>query len=104
MPGAARIEALLLERFDRRSRFPWVAAIGLALAGCLAVTGFFQDVRGRQSTTVQSVFLAIPYTIGPAPYERTTVVRMDIPVSALVAAGFRVYTADTSASIAADVL
>ena len=31
MPGAARIEAQLLERFDRRARFPWIAAIGLAL-------------------------------------------------------------------------
>jgi hypothetical protein len=101
MPRAQQIEALLLERFERRRR-PWLAIFALVGAACLAIAGFVRDFRPQ--ARADAPFFAIPYTIGPAPYERTTVVRMEVPVSALVAAGFNVYAADTSATVQADVL
>jgi hypothetical protein len=38
---------------------------------------------------MQEVFLRIPYVVPPAPYERTEVLRMDVPVAALIAAGIK---------------
>ena len=49
-------------------------------------------------------FVAIPYVAPLAPYERTSVVRMNIPVAALVAAGFTVHGADPGATLTADVI
>jgi hypothetical protein len=49
-------------------------------------------------------FVPIPYTIPLTPEERATVVRMEIPVSALIAAGFRVPSVDPGATVRADVL
>jgi hypothetical protein len=49
-------------------------------------------------------FLAIPYTAPLASYERTSLVRMDLPVSALVAAGLPVRISDPAAQASADVL
>ncbi|HEV3198430.1 MAG TPA: hypothetical protein VGZ73_10990 [Bryobacteraceae bacterium] len=49
-------------------------------------------------------FLEIPYVAPLAPYERTSLVRMDVPVAALIAAGFEVRAADTGASVRADVV
>lgn len=49
-------------------------------------------------------FLPIPYTVPLAPEERATVVNMQVPVAALIAAGFKVATADPGAVVDADVL
>ena len=49
-------------------------------------------------------FLPIPYTVPLAPEERATVVNMQVPVAALIAAGFEVATADPGAVVDADVL
>jgi hypothetical protein len=49
-------------------------------------------------------FVAIPYTAPLAPYERTEVVRMDLPVSALIAAGFPLQAAEPGASARADLV
>lgn len=38
---------------------------------------------------IQEVFMRIPYVVPPAPYERTEIVRMDVPVAALIAAGIK---------------
>ncbi len=40
----------------------------------------------------------------PGPYERVEVVRMKLPVAALIAAGFRMQTADLGAQAEADVI
>ena len=47
--------------------------------------------------------MQIPYVVPPAPYERTEVVRMDVPVAALIAAGLRM-DAPAADSISADVI
>jgi hypothetical protein len=49
-------------------------------------------------------FVRIPFSPDIAPYERTEIVRMDLPVAALTAAGFNVITSDTSATAQADLL
>jgi len=49
-------------------------------------------------------FVPIPYTEPLGPWERAEVMRMEMPVSALVAAGFPVATMDPWAQASADVL
>jgi hypothetical protein len=49
-------------------------------------------------------FVAVPYVVPPASYERTEVVRMQVSLSALEALGFQVHTAETGGSVTADVL
>ena len=48
--------------------------------------------------------MRIPYVAPLAPYERTQVVRMSVPVTALIAAGFEVHARDIGAAVRADVL
>ena len=49
-------------------------------------------------------FVPIPFVAPPAPYERTSVARMEVPVAALVAAGFDVPALEPGSSVQADVL
>ncbi|HEY4363909.1 MAG TPA: hypothetical protein VGN17_23270 [Bryobacteraceae bacterium] len=49
-------------------------------------------------------FIPIPYVAPLDPYERAEVVRMDLPVSALIAAGMQIDADDAGASVQADVL
>jgi hypothetical protein len=49
-------------------------------------------------------FVAIPYTLPLEPYERASVVRMDLPVTALIAAGLPVGAADPTGQVRTDVL
>jgi hypothetical protein len=49
-------------------------------------------------------FIAIPYTLPLAPGERSEVLRMDLPVSAVIAAGLPLEVADSGAHARADVL
>lgn len=49
-------------------------------------------------------FVFIPYTIPLAPEERTEVIRMDLPVAALIGAGLPLQVADPGAHAQADVL
>jgi hypothetical protein len=49
-------------------------------------------------------FIAIPYTLPLEPWERTDVVRMDMPVAALIAAGLPMSMMDPGASARTDVL
>jgi hypothetical protein len=108
MPHAREMEARLLQAFDARARARerrlWPPAIALALAASLAAFGFLHDLRARPAPERHLIFVAIPYTIPPPPYEHTTVVRMNVEVAALMAAGFQISAADAGASIPADVL
>jgi hypothetical protein len=62
--------------------------------------------RRRVAAPVESAqpFIAIPYTEPLAPYERAAVMRVDLPVAAVIAAGLPVRTADLGASARADVV
>lgn len=52
----------------------------------------------------EAPFVEIPYTIPLAPYERASVMRMEMPVAALIAAGLPVRTAHTDGRAQADVV
>ena len=101
------LEARLLSEFQitrKGARFDWrwatAAAAAVSIAGAIALI--------RPSAPPRHVadrpFLEIPYTAPLAPYERTRVIRMDVPVAALIAAGFDVHAPDAGAALRADVL
>lgn len=56
------------------------------------------------SLATQQPFIAIPYTMPLQPYEHANVVRVDVPVMALIAAGLPIEGADPSARVQTDVL
>jgi hypothetical protein len=58
----------------------------------------------KPAPTPQEPFIAIPYTLPLEPYERADVMRMDVPVAALIAAGLPMNMADPAALALADVL
>ena len=62
-----------------------------------------KTTRKRQVDNDQP-FIEIPYTVPLAPEERTTVVRMQVPVSALIAIGFDMAEYDPGATVLVDVL
>lgn len=61
-------------------------------------------VRRRSVSEESQPFLPIPYTVPLAPEEGATIVRMDVPVAALIAAGYRVETPDPGGVVNAEVL
>lgn len=85
----------------------WVLAASslVALAIILATVILHRHTRQvpREEPSGQEVFQRIPYVVPPAPYERTEVVRMDVPVAALISAGFKM-SAVAGDSVPADVL
>lgn len=112
VPAPANLEAKLLAGFDGTSRlnqrpaprrFRWIPA-GAALAASLAVAVVAIHRRVAAPEISAEPFIEIPYIAPLAPYERTRIVRMDVPVSALIAAGFDVHSPDTRAAFTADVL
>jgi hypothetical protein len=63
--------------------------------------------RGRsvaRASVTEPEFLRIPYTEPLASYERAEIVRVEMPVSALSAAGFHIATADAGAKAQADLI
>jgi hypothetical protein len=60
--------------------------------------------KRRHTPDADPPFLPIPYTQPLQPGERAEVVRMLMPVAALIAAGFPVATSDASAEASADVI
>ena len=58
----------------------------------------------RPPIDAEQPFIAIPYTLPLEPYERAEVMRMDLPVSALIAAGLPMSMMDPVALARADVL
>lgn len=58
----------------------------------------------RASKNQEEPFVQIPYTMPILPGEATKVLRLQVPVSALIAAGFQVAAPDPGATVSADVL
>ncbi|MDP9171165.1 MAG: hypothetical protein M3N54_11150 [Acidobacteriota bacterium] len=57
-----------------------------------------------QPAANQTEFVQIPFTMPLAPSERASVLRMEMPVSALIATGVPLFAADAGARAQADVL
>jgi len=102
-PPAAMEARVMAAIDDRRSRrLVWTVPASALAALTLAVLAIH-----RPSTPphpADTPFFEIPYTAPLAPYERTEVKRMDVPVAALIAAGFEIDAPDTGATLRADVL
>lgn len=100
-PAPPDLEANLLAEFDAASQAPrprvhWWIPAGAALAACMVIVALALHHPTPVPQNSSDVFVAIPYTAPLAPYERSTIVRMDVPVSALIAAGFDVHAPDKS--------
>ena len=78
-------------------------AMAGALAAALLVCAVWLQ-RPVPDALAEAPFLEIPYTAPLAPYERTSVMRMEVPVAALTAAGFQVHGQEPGATVTADVL
>jgi hypothetical protein len=99
--------ATALRRTAKVSAARWVLAAGLAASVVLGAFWTLRrtpDVPQAAMGSEEAPFLTIPYSIPLAPEERAEVVRMRIPITALLAAGFRVPVSDPSAAIDADAL
>jgi hypothetical protein len=114
----ARIEAALLAEFDRerrrKRRSSWVCAAGAA-AACLAAALVLEYASfskhampaapvPSEAREPERPFVPIPYLAPPSPYERIQVVRMQLPVAALIAAGLQIRRADPGGRVDADVV
>ena len=107
------IESAVLAEFDRvkrrrRTKY-WTAAAGVAAAIVLIIAAMHRQPDADSSppappAQVEQPFVPIPYVLPPAPYERVEVVRMRVPVSALIAAGLPMRTDDPAGQAEADVL
>jgi hypothetical protein len=105
------IEQAVLAEFDRvgrvRVRRQWaLAAVVVAASALIAWTAGRRPPAPEVQMAAQSAeppFTALPYVIQPAAYERTEVIRMTVPVSELIAAGFAMET-DLGLEVEADVL
>jgi hypothetical protein len=86
---------------------PAPAVVALAPAQTIPVA---QPVRRapkqrlKPAPKPEAPFIAIPYTLPLDPRERVDVVRMDMPVAALIAAGLPVGMADPTGQVRTDVL
>jgi hypothetical protein len=72
-----------------------------ALPGAAPVT---TAAAGATPGEASEPFIAIPYTEPIAPYERASVMRMDLPAAAVMAAGLPLETRDAGERVQADVL
>jgi hypothetical protein len=116
----AEIEAALLGEFERewrrKKRLPVIIA-GAIAASVLAFVAMEHPPFAKHAgpaapvgvelapiTQAEAPFVPIPYLAPAAPYERIEVVRMQLPVAALIAAGVPVRTADPGARVEADVM
>jgi hypothetical protein len=120
------LESALLAEFDRVNRgrriARWTAAVTALAASVFVLVVTIEHRRptpqpaapvaaaqapvqaSAQPADSDQPFVPIPYVLPPAPYERVEVVRMQVPVAALVAAGFRLQNADQGAQAEADVI
>jgi len=100
-----RLERKVMARRDRgrRARFaaaPAMAA-GLAAAALLVVP---RPPRATPVAAEEAPFVPVPNVLPLDSYETGRVLRMSLPVSALIAAGFRLPEYDPNATVTADVL
>lgn len=81
--------------------------IGALLSGVPAPRAKPQVVPGPLLTVdgdAESPFVPVPYSMPLDSYETGMVLRMNVPVAALIAAGYRIPVADPTAIVVADVL
>jgi hypothetical protein len=90
----------------RRPKAVWswrrVAAIGGLVSAALVIVLLAQPSAAPLAE--EEAFLQIPYVAPLAPYEQTRVMRMEVSMTALKAAGFEVHAPELSGALTVDVL
>ena len=83
-----------------------LAAASLAAVALIPLWHSPAPVAPVPKTVVESEqpFVPIPYVTPLAPYERADVIRMDLPVTALIAAGLSVQVGEPGATAQVDVV
>jgi hypothetical protein len=83
----------------------WVEATEIhAAAQIVPAKKKVQPQAAAPEPQAEQPFIAIPYTPQIEPYERAEVMRVNVPVAALIAAGLPMSTVDPTAKAQADVL
>jgi len=101
------LEAAVMAEFDRahRRRPTRVYALCGALAASLLAGAILLSPPPKPAAPVESqAFYPIPYTSPIEPFERIMVVQKQVPVTELIAAGFRIPAADPGGTMQADVM
>ena len=104
------VERAVLAEFDRarrgRKRLHWTWEAGVAAALFIGAWLLQKPPAPVAETVVvpDQPFVGIPYVTPLAPNERADVVRVQMPVAALIAAGVPVAVADAGATAEADVV
>jgi len=106
----ASLEARVMKGRARSAQF-WRAAMALAAAAALAAV-FLARTPARDAKPVAPVvavndeapFVPVPYVPPLDSYETGRVLRMNVSVAALLAAGYRLAVVDPAAVVEADVL
>ena len=102
-PAGVR-EQLAARMIPRPRRIPlWLLPAAAALAAAIALFAVSARKPPAPVAHEDPPFVEIPYLPPLDPHENTTVVRMDVDVRTLIAAGYRV-AADPNSVISADVL
>jgi anti-sigma factor RsiW len=89
-----------------RTAIRWIPQLAAALAAVLflGVILVHRISPGSLDEVAGEPFVPIPYVQPLDPYESATVMRMDVPVAALIAVGYKVDASDPTAVVKADVL
>ena len=98
-----RLAARLGSRAARRRAIRWMPAAAAAIAAALALATIAPPRKPPAVNREPAPFVGIPYLPPLDPHENATIVRMNIRVATLIAAGYRL-TADPDAIVPADVL
>jgi hypothetical protein len=89
-----------------RAAIVWIPQLAAALAAVLFLGAIVVHrlAPALPNVVMDEAFVPIPYVQPLDPYESTTVMRMDVPVAALIAVGYKVDASDPTAVVKADVL
>ena len=89
-----------------RKLIEWIPQLAAALAALLflGLILFHTSSPGNPSVAIEESFVPIPYVQPLGEYETATVMRIEMPVAALIAYGFKVDASDPAAVVKADVL
>jgi hypothetical protein len=103
------IEAKILAAWHRpaKKRRHWLLPVAVAAVAASFTIGAYLMHRPAPMlppTIAQAPFVVVPYVAPPAPYERTEIRRMNVPLAALMAAGIKVRQVTTGGTVVADVV
>lgn len=104
------LEGRVIARRDAGWRVRFVAGMAVAAGLAAAALWMVRPPASPASTAAPAAvadegpFVPVPNVLPLDSYETGRVLRMDLPVSALIAAGYSLPTADPGATVTADVL